>query len=481
MVAKRYQIVLFYFLVLSFSAVATAVYLDFAVLMVVPVALAVIYFAIFHLDNLFEFIVLCTPLSINLEQLGEFGGIGFYMPTEPLLLGVTGLLIIRSLVSGRLNRSMLTHPISLALLFYLSWIFITSLTSTDIMVSMKFFVSKLWFIVPIFYFGLTYFQSTKKIKRFLWLYIGSLTLVVMYTLIRHGSHAFGEDQGHWVMSPFFKDHTSYGAVLALIFPVVVLMFFLAKDGIQKSLVGISIGIHTFGIFFSYTRAAYLSLVGALFLLGLIKYKVKFKYIGAIGVIGISMLIMNWDQIWLDLNKNKVEHTTEEFGERLQSMSNVSTDASNLERLNRWSCAVEMFQERPVFGYGPGTYAFEYAPFQHYEDLTIISTNFGTGGNAHSEYLGPLAESGLLGMISMILIVATIFYSGIKLYIKLEDPQLKLIIMACILGLFTYFAHGILNNYLDTDKASVPVWGFAAIIVATEYRMKKGLLKGDQSK
>ncbi|MBL4706107.1 MAG: O-antigen ligase family protein [Flavobacteriales bacterium] len=480
MVAKRYQIVLFYFLVLSFSAVATAVYLDFAVLMVVPVALAVIYFAIFHLDNLFEFIVLCTPLSINLEQLGEFGGIGFYMPTEPLLLGVTGLLIIRSLVSGRLNRSMLTHPISLALLFYLSWIFITSLTSTDIMVSMKFFVSKLWFIVPIFYFGLTYFQSTKKIKRFLWLYIGSLTLVVMYTLIRHGSHAFGEDQGHWVMSPFFKDHTSYGAVLALIFPVVVLMFFLAKDGIQKSLVGILIGIHTFGIFFSYTRAAYLSLVGALFLLGLIKYKVKFKYIGAIGVIGISMLIMNWDQIWLDLNKNKVEHTTEEFGERLQSMSNVSTDASNLERLNRWSCAVEMFQERPIFGYGPGTYAFEYAPFQHYEDLTIISTNFGTGGNAHSEYLGPLAESGLLGMISMILIVATIFYSGIKLYIKLEDPQLKLIIMACILGLFTYFAHGILNNYLDTDKASVPVWGFAAIIVATEYRMKKGLLKGDQS-
>ena len=480
MVAKRYQIVLFYFLVLSFSAVATAVYLDFAVLMVVPVALAVIYFAIFHLDNLFEFIVLCTPLSINLEQLGEFGGIGFYMPTEPLLLGVTGLLIIRSLVSGRLNRSMLTHPISLALLFYLSWIFITSLTSTDIMVSMKFFVSKLWFIVPIFYFGLTYFQSTKKIKRFLWLYIGSLTLVVMYTLIRHGSHAFGEDQGHWVMSPFFKDHTSYGAVLALIFPVVVLMFFLAKDGIQKSLVGILIGIHTFGIFFSYTRAAYLSLVGALFLLGLIKYKVKFKYIGAIGAIGISMLIMNWDQIWLDLNKNKVEHTTEEFGERLQSMSNVSTDASNLERLNRWSCAVEMFQERPVFGYGPGTYAFEYAPFQHYEDLTIISTNFGTGGNAHSEYLGPLAESGLLGMISMILIVATIFYSGIKLYIKLEDPQLKLIIMACILGLFTYFAHGILNNYLDTDKASVPVWGFAAIIVATEYRMKKGLLKGDQS-
>lgn len=481
MAASRYQIILFYFLVLSFSAVSTAVFFDFPFLFAVPIVLGVIYLAVFHLDYLFEFIVLCTPLSINLEQLGQFGGIGFYLPTEPLLLGVTLLLILRSLKKRRLDTKLLTHPISLALMFYLAWIFITMLTSTHILVSFKFFISKLWFILPIFYFGLTYFQSTKKIKRFLWLYIGSLTIVVMYTLIRHASHSFGEDQGHWVMSPFFKDHTSYGAVLALIFPVVVLMFFLAKDGIQKSLVGILIGIHLFGIFFSYTRAAYISLAGSLVVLGLIKYKVKFKYIGSVGLIVISFLVINWDQIWLDLNKNKMEHTTEEFGERLQSMSNVSTDASNLERLNRWSCAADMFKQRPMFGYGPGTYAFEYAPFQHQEDLTIISTNFGNAGNAHSEYLGPLSESGLLGMISMLIVVATIFYSGIRLYINLEDPQLKMIIIACILGLFTYFAHGILNNYLDTDKASVPVWGFAALIVATEYRMKKGLLKSNRTK
>jgi hypothetical protein len=28
-------------------------------------------------------------------------------------------------------------------------------------------------------------------------------------------------------------------------------------------------------------------------------------------------------------------------------------------------------------------------------------------------------------------------------------------------------HGLLNNFLDTDKASVPVWGFMAIIVALD--------------
>ena len=37
-------------------------------------------------------------------------------------------------------------------------------------------------------------------------------------------------------------------------------------------------------------------------------------------------------------------------------------------------------------------------------------------------------------------------------------------MALFLGLFTYFVHGILNNFLDTDKASAPFWGFLAILV-----------------
>ena len=37
-------------------------------------------------------------------------------------------------------------------------------------------------------------------------------------------------------------------------------------------------------------------------------------------------------------------------------------------------------------------------------------------------------------------------------------------MMVILSLSTYFSHGILNNYLDTDKASIPVWGLIAIFV-----------------
>ena len=71
------------------------------------------------------------------------------------------------------------------------------------------------------------------------------------------------------------------------------------------------------------------------------------------------------------------------------------------------------------------------------------------------------------MVLMLILVFFIFYRASILYIRLEVPKLKRIVMMLLLGLVTYFTHGILNNYLDTDKASIPVWGFISIIVAID--------------
>jgi O-antigen ligase len=171
-------------------------------------------------------------------------------------------------------------------------------------------------------------------------------------------------------------------------------------------------------------------------------------------------------------KNNSEHATENMNERLESMTNVTTDASNLERLNRWGCAIRLFEERPIFGWGPGTYAMVYAPFQLASGKTIISTNSGNRGNAHSEYLGPLSEQGLIGMLLMILLVVYICYTAVMLYIRMPPGEMRNIMLSLFLGLTTYFAHGILNNYLDTDKATIPVWGFTAIIVMLDLKYPK---------
>ena len=254
------------------------------------------------------------------------------------------------------------------------------------------------------------------------------------------------------MSPFYKDHTSYGAALAMYFPILFIFLFKKNTTLFKLIIFSIIAIFTIGIILSYTRAAWLSLFAATALFLIYKLKIKFSSLVLVGIFVGIMLASSWTSIMHNLEKND-QDSSGELTEHVESMSNVSTDASNLERLNRWSCAWRMFLERPIVGWGPGTYIFQYAPFQLSNEMTIISTNTSSNGNAHSEYIGPLAESGVLGTLTFLFIIIAVFYRGSLLYHKLNGEK-KTVILFTLLGLFTYVLHGFMNNYLDTDKSSV---------------------------
>jgi O-antigen ligase len=196
----------------------------------------------------------------------------------------------------------------------------------------------------------------------------------------------------------------------------------------------------------------------------LKIKIKYVLISTTGILVLFFALQN--RIIQKLEKNEAE-SSGRFTEHIESMANISSDASNTERINRWKCAIRMFKEKPILGWGPGTYKFQYAPFQFSYDRTVISTNFGSLGNAHSEYLGPLSESGIIGMLSFILIVFMAFRTGYRIYHKSKSKELKNFTLFILLGLSSYFIHGFLNNFLDTDKASIPVWGFIAMLVAID--------------
>jgi O-antigen ligase len=195
-------------------------------------------------------------------------------------------------------------------------------------------------------------------------------------------------------------------------------------------------------------------------------KVKFNGLIAVGGIVLIVVLFNMDKLLMKLEKNR-QDSSSNLTEHVQSISNISSDASNLERLNRWSSAIRMFGDKPLFGFGPGTYMFQYAPYQKADEKTIISTNSGDAGNAHSEYIGPLAEQGLLGLVSFFIIFLTCVYTSLKLFYKLPKGKNRGMVAMLFLGILTYFVHGALNNFLDTDKASVPFWGFLAALTSID--------------
>ena len=139
-----------------------------------------------------------------------------------------------------------------------------------------------------------------------------------------------------------------------------------------------------------------------------------------------------NEILIELQKNK-QDSSEELVENFQSISNISTDDSNTERLNRWSAAISMLKERPIFGWGPGTYQFQYAPFQSSANITLISTNAGDLGNAHSEYISPLAETGILGGILFGSIALYALFLGFSLVYQCNSLDIRLLTISTLLG------------------------------------------------
>lgn len=430
-----------------------------------PLVFVVVYLAIFSLDTILLVITFCTPLAITLNDKSSGPAISF--PTEPLMFGVLLLFIFKFIFEGKFDRKILYHPVSLVLYLQLGWMLVTSITSSYPIVSIKHLVSQMWFIIPFYFLGTQLFRQKKKLKVFLWLYLASLLIVVAYTIVHHAQNGWTQKAAHWVMYPFYNDHTAYAAVLALFIPIAVTMM-VNKDNSKAArwTAGLTFAILTIAIVLSYTRAAWLSLVVAAAIFITIKLRIKFYHVMIIGAALLTAFLAFRTEIVMKLEKNRQDSATD-FNKHIQSISNISTDASNLERINRWNSAMRMWKERPMMGWGPGTYQFNYAPFQKSSEMTIISTNAGDMGNAHSEYIGPLAEQGIPGMVFMVLLVIVVLYTGFNYYSKETNTDNKKWALGITLGLVTYFVHGVLNNFLDTDKLSVPFWGFIAMLVAMD--------------
>ena len=308
------------------------------ILFAFPLALLAIYFAIFQTEKLFLSLFFLTPLSFNIEQFTD--GFGLFIPTEPLLFGLMLFLIMQQIRKPIFPAFLWKNAIVWAASLYILWIFITAVTSELPLVSFKFLLVKLWFIIPVLFYGATVFLKKSNIRIFLWLFIVGMIIAMVYTVAIHATYNFGEKESHWVMWPFFKDHTIYGAMVAFVVPLLIGLYFSKKHSllVQVILIGFIL-INFIALYFSYTRAAWLSVVAAVVVWGFIHFKIKFSWLlSAAAVVGV-FVFFSWTTIEQRLAKNKHEHTTENFENRIQSAVNVTTDASNLERINRWTCEI----------------------------------------------------------------------------------------------------------------------------------------------
>ena len=444
----------------------------------IPPAFLLLLLALLSIDRFFLLLLFFTPLSVQLRFLTDNTLADIFLPTEVMLALILLIMLFKVSYSREFNRKLFRHPVSILILIMLGWMLITSFAGTMILVSLKAFIARLWFVTAFYFLALALFHDRSFIKKSIRVFVLGLLPVVVFHIVRlWGSGLFNQQAAHSAMWPFFNDHTSFGAALAFCIPVVIWLIITIRSDFGRLFYIVTAIVFIAGFIFSYSRAAWISLVlAAVFSL---KYfvEISWKVVFTGFALSIMIILLSWPSAVIIMEGNR-QDSSGNFAEHIKSITNITSDASNVERINRWKSAVRMIREKPVTGWGPGTYQFQYASYQFSHERSVISTNFGDSGNAHSEYLGVMVESGIPGAILFILIVIFSIITGNRVWIR-GSRKTRAISLALMSGLITYFFHSLLNNFLDTDKISAPFWMFIAALVIMDLKSEGAMHQSKQ--
>lgn len=436
------------------------------VLAVIPISVYLIFFR-FNLFGLLT--VMLIPLSVKTE----FGSNVLSFPGEAIVIVLALFYLFFSLNKKTKSEiSIWRHPITIIIVLDLVWSIFTGLIGEMPSMSLKRVFLKGMFIIVFYFFFFELFRKKENLIRVWIFYAIGLIIPVIWTIYKHSHYDFNKVVSFIMPLPFFNDHTLYASCIAFVLPVIVMLIFKPDlFGFIRNFRYLFLFVallFIMGIVFSFSRAAWLSIIIS-GIAGLLIVFLRFRAIHFFALLFIGLILVSYfsTDIYQNIRTVKDVSRKDNVEEHFRSVMNIQTDVSNLERINRWQCALRMFDDKPVTGFGPGTYQFVYAKYQVTTELTRISTNHGEKGNAHSEYLMYLSETGLPGLIIFLLLIYLTISKGIRNYFTNSDKSMKWLTFAILLGLISYLTHGLFNSFIDTDKASILFYAAVAAIVSID--------------
>jgi len=123
--------------------------------------------------------------------------------------------------------------------------------------------------------------------------------------------------------------------------------------------------------------------------------------------------------------------------RTTANPNIVITSSEKIRYIVWHGAIKIWQRYPIFGSGPGTFAYSYYLDRPMEHNLVSEWDF-LYNKAHNELLNYLATSGTVGLLAYLWLLGTIFYHGFATILNHKkhrsQPKTQLMINAILAGI-----------------------------------------------
>lgn len=463
-IVKRSNLYFSLLAVLLIGTAAASAIVENYFLLVIPFCVLILY-AGWQNKELFFFILLFS-LPVSFEY--NFSStLATDIPDEFLMLFVTGLCIAYCIYYPQsISKKILSHPLILLLFLILGWTLISVIFSTDIIVSLKFWLAKTWYIGAFVLAPLIILKDKRTITIAAVGFCFAMLLVVAIALVRHSENGFSFATINQAVAPFFRNHVNYSAMLVCIIPVLIAIHGLCRSYNKKILLTGLILVAITALILSYARGAWL----ALLIGGLAYWLIRKRWI--VSTYLLVLMIAAGALFWLKNNDRYLKYAPDfkttifhkNFGEHLIATYKLK-DVSTEERFYRWIAGVRMIKDNWLTGYGPNTFYENYKGYTVPAFKTWVSDNK-DHSTIHNYFLLTAIEQGIPGLILFFLLLGAMLLYAQKLYHQIKDQFYKTVaittgVIVCMIITLIF-----LSDLIETDKiGSLFFLSIAMLIVA----------------
>lgn len=445
---------------------------DFWILGLLPWLVIIPAIAILYPQFFFYLLFFLLPFSVEVEF---DNGLATDFPTEPLIILIAflsfGLLMAKKKFP---SSQFILHPLTIILLFHLLWIGITTIFTSIPLVSIKFLIAKLWYILTFFIFGGVLMQNIDNYRKLIYLFSLGLIIVISIVTYNHAVISFSFEDVNKALKPFFRNHVSYGVMLVIFLPHLWALWKSQKLGSLKRLIlYIAISLTVVGVFLSYCRAAILTLcfIPLIYLVFRLRaVKPLLIAISLTAIMGVSYLV--WDNNYLAFQPDFDQTQSHKNLEDHLVATYEGTDMSVMERLYRWVAAGNMISEHPFLGFGPGTYISHYR--QHSSRLfeTYVSYSDNDISTSHNYFLLLASEQGILASLIFMVLIAGFLIVGESLLHRINDNQSRIWVIAIITSQCLICINILMADLIEVDKTGALFFLNLAMLINLDLQNKK---------
>lgn len=432
--------------------------------LLLPVAGLITCITIVDIPAVFCLLVFTLPFSLEYSFAPS---LGTDLPDEPLMIGLAlTFLLCMAACPARLQQIRWRHPLLGVLCLQVAWMIIPVVFSSFPLLSFKYLLAKGWYLLAFVGWPLLLWPDKAAFRRVFRLLFIALFTVTTIILVRHAGKGFSFETANKIVSPFFRNHVNYSAMLVCFFPFVVAAFALSRKGSwqRKGLLMVILFFMS-AILFSYARGAWMGLLIGALVFVLVKLRlapaaILITYLA----VAISFSWLAWNNRYLNYApqyEKTIYHAS--FRKHLAA-TYKGQDLSTAERFYRWIAGVRMSHDRWITGYGPATFYENYRPYTVNRFRTYVSNN-AEHSTVHNYFLLVLIEQGVPGLLLFAALMWCIFYYGQHTYHRLSDPFFKTTCMATLVMMGVIGTVNFLSDLIETDKVGPLFFMGIALLVS----------------